>query len=96
MVSCLQLGAADYMLKPLRNNELRNLWARVYWWRRVGPSPPANVLAREECSQCLKILNAFLSHLVSPAGVLPAAAPFGLCNAPSSSLSCPVSGLWRQ
>ena len=35
MVSCLQLGAADYMLKPLRHNELRNLWARVYWWRRV-------------------------------------------------------------
>ena len=35
MISCLQLGAADYMIKPLRHNELRNLWARVYWWRRV-------------------------------------------------------------
>lgn len=38
MVTCLQLGAADYMMKPLRLPELRNLWARVYWWRRVsGP-----------------------------------------------------------
>ena len=36
MVNCLQLGAADYMMKPLRLNELRNLWARVYWWRRVS------------------------------------------------------------
>ena len=40
MVACLQLGAADYMIKPLRHNELRNLWARVYWWRRVGPCTP--------------------------------------------------------
>ena len=40
MVACLQLGAADYMIKPLRHNELRNLWARVYWWRRVGPCKP--------------------------------------------------------
>ena len=36
MVNCLQLGAADYMTKPLRLPELRNLWARVYWWRRVN------------------------------------------------------------
>lgn len=36
MVNCLQLGAADYMMKPLRPTELRNLWARVYWWRRVS------------------------------------------------------------
>ena len=43
MVACLQLGAADYMIKPLRHNELRNLWARVYWWRRVGPCMPKAV-----------------------------------------------------
>ena len=29
MVQCLSLGAADYMILPLRQNELRNLWARV-------------------------------------------------------------------
>lgn len=40
MVNCLQLGAADFMLKPLRASELRNLWARVYWWRRVSQMLP--------------------------------------------------------
>jgi hypothetical protein len=34
VVKCLHLGAADYLVKPLRHNELRNLWTRV-WWRRV-------------------------------------------------------------
>lgn len=51
MVSCLQLGAADYMIKPLRHNEVRNLWARVYWWRRAsylqqqpaGSVPPGRI-----------------------------------------------------
>ncbi len=37
MATCLHLGAADFLIKPLRANELRNLWARVYWWRRVRP-----------------------------------------------------------
>ncbi len=37
MATCLHLGAADFFIKPLRANELRNLWARVYWWRRVRP-----------------------------------------------------------
>jgi CheY-like chemotaxis protein len=30
---CLQFGAADYMLKPLRPQEARTLWVRV--WRRL-------------------------------------------------------------
>lgn len=34
VVKCLHLGAADYLVKPLRHNELRNLWTRV-WWRRI-------------------------------------------------------------
>ena len=42
MASCLQLGAADFLIKPLRANELRNLWARVYWWRRVRPPGPGS------------------------------------------------------
>jgi len=32
---CLQHGAADYMLKPLRHNEARTLWIRV-WTRLVA------------------------------------------------------------
>lgn len=61
MVNCLQLGAADFMLKPLRASELRNLWARVYWWRRVSAGhrpellnflcrPAFNVLCRCQLS----------------------------------------------
>ncbi|XP_016695928.2 two-component response regulator-like APRR1 isoform X3 [Gossypium hirsutum] len=32
VVKCLRLGAADYLVKPLRTNELLNLWTRM--WRR--------------------------------------------------------------
>jgi CheY-like chemotaxis protein len=35
VAQCLVLGAADFLCKPLRHNELRNLWTRVWWWRRV-------------------------------------------------------------
>merc|ERR1739848_266948 len=34
---CLQFGAADYMLKPLRPQEARTLWVRV--WRRLVAMP---------------------------------------------------------
>ncbi|XP_059642473.1 two-component response regulator-like APRR1 isoform X2 [Cornus florida] len=32
VVKCLKLGAADYLVKPLRTNELFNLWTHM--WRR--------------------------------------------------------------
>lgn len=32
---CLKLGAADYLVKPLRLQELRNIWTRV-WWHQVN------------------------------------------------------------
>ncbi|XP_050375675.1 two-component response regulator-like APRR1 [Argentina anserina] len=32
VVKCLRLGAADYLVKPLRTNELLNLWTHT--WRR--------------------------------------------------------------
>lgn len=35
VLKCLSLGASDYWIKPLRANEVRNLWTRV-WWRKVG------------------------------------------------------------
>ncbi len=33
---CLKLGAADYLVKPLRVQELRNIWTRA-WWHQVCP-----------------------------------------------------------
>lgn len=35
VLKCLSLGASDYWIKPLRVNEIRNLWTRV-WWRKVN------------------------------------------------------------
>lgn len=32
VVKCLRLGAADYLVKPLRSNELLNIWTHM--WRR--------------------------------------------------------------
>eukprot|EP00887_Chlorella_sp_A99_P002699 scaffold6.g2699.t1 len=33
---CIRNGAADYLVKPLRLNELRNLWTRVWQTQGVG------------------------------------------------------------
>ncbi len=39
-MSCLSLGAIDYLIKPLRQNELRHIWTRVWWWRKVRREEP--------------------------------------------------------
>jgi response regulator of citrate/malate metabolism len=36
VAKCLSMGATDYLVKPLRHNELRNIWTRIWWWRQVG------------------------------------------------------------
>ncbi|TYI55176.1 hypothetical protein E1A91_D11G123400v1 [Gossypium mustelinum] len=36
VVKCLRLGAADYLVKPLRTNELLNLWTHMWRTRREG------------------------------------------------------------
>jgi len=33
---CLQAGAADFLVGPLGIDECSNLYARVFWWRRVS------------------------------------------------------------
>lgn len=34
VATCLNRGATDYLVKPLRHNELRHIWTRVWWWQR--------------------------------------------------------------
>ena len=38
VVKCLRLGAADYLVKPLRTNELLNLWTHMWRRRRMVPN----------------------------------------------------------
>jgi response regulator of citrate/malate metabolism len=34
VATCLSRGAIDYLVKPLRHNELRHIWSRVWWAQR--------------------------------------------------------------
>ncbi len=36
VLKCMLKGAADFLIKPVRKNELRNLWQHV--WRRHAPN----------------------------------------------------------
>ncbi|XP_019461788.1 PREDICTED: two-component response regulator-like PRR95 isoform X2 [Lupinus angustifolius] len=40
VLKCMSKGAADFLIKPVRRNELGNLWQHV--WRRHIRSPPQN------------------------------------------------------
>jgi pseudo-response regulator 5 len=37
VLKCMQKGAVDFLVKPVRKNELCNLWQHV--WRRLAVSP---------------------------------------------------------
>ncbi|XP_043716642.1 two-component response regulator-like PRR95 isoform X2 [Telopea speciosissima] len=42
---CMMRGAADFLIKPLRKNELRNLWQHV--WRRQSSAGDRNLAQRK-------------------------------------------------
>lgn len=44
VVKCLRLGAADYLVKPLRTNELLNLWTHMWRRRRMLGLIEKNIL----------------------------------------------------
>ncbi|XP_004508721.1 two-component response regulator-like APRR1 isoform X2 [Cicer arietinum] len=44
VVKCLRLGAADYLVKPLRTNELLNLWTHMWRRRRMLGLTENNIL----------------------------------------------------
>ncbi|XP_030534651.2 two-component response regulator-like APRR1 [Rhodamnia argentea] len=45
VVKCLRLGAADYLVKPLRTNELLNLWTHMWRRRRMLGLVEKNLLS---------------------------------------------------
>lgn len=44
VVKCLKFGAADYLVKPLRTNELLNLWTHMWRRRRMLGLAEKNIL----------------------------------------------------
>eukprot|EP01018_Ginkgo_biloba_P037866 Gb_08103 [translate_table: standard] len=46
VVKCLKLGAADYLVKPLRINELLNLWIHMWRRRRMLGLAEKNIISR--------------------------------------------------
>ncbi|GAB2289682.1 Tor complex Tor2 interacting protein 1 [Dionaea muscipula] len=44
VVNCLRLGAADYLVKPLRTNELLNLWTHMWRRRQILGLAEKNIL----------------------------------------------------
>ncbi|MQL92729.1 hypothetical protein Taro_025360 [Colocasia esculenta] len=47
VVKCLRLGAADYLVKPLRTNELLNLWTHMWRRRRMLGLAEKDILSHE-------------------------------------------------
>ncbi|XWS61421.1 hypothetical protein CRYUN_Cryun07bG0124500 [Craigia yunnanensis] len=61
---CMLRGAADYLVKPIRRNELRNLWQHV--WRRqssvVGGNTPEDESVGQEKVEATSENNAASNH----------------------------------
>lgn len=61
---CMLRGAADYLVKPIRRNELRNLWQHV--WRRqslnVGINNPQDESVAQQTEEATSENNAASNH----------------------------------
>ncbi|KAE7999284.1 hypothetical protein FH972_003732 [Carpinus fangiana] len=63
VLKCMLKGAADFLIKPVRKNELRNLWQHV--WRRhtlAGRHVPQNIAVPQQKVEGTSENNASSSH----------------------------------
>ncbi|XP_061996647.1 two-component response regulator-like PRR95 isoform X2 [Rosa rugosa] len=63
VLKCMQKGAADYLIKPVRRNELRNLWQHV--WRRhtlASGQAPQNLTVSQQKVEATSENNAASNH----------------------------------
>nr|XP_011468888.1 PREDICTED: two-component response regulator-like PRR95 isoform X2 [Fragaria vesca subsp. vesca] len=63
VLKCMQKGAADYLIKPVRKNELRNLWQHV--WRRhtqLSGQAPENLTVSQQKVEATAENNAASNH----------------------------------
>jgi pseudo-response regulator 5 len=51
VLRCMQKGAVDFLVKPVRKNELRNLWQHV--WRRHAMNSQTNASENNAASNHL-------------------------------------------
>lgn len=72
VVKCLRLGAADYLVKPLRTNELLNLWTHMWRRRRMVCFCMSWLLSflhvSSACSLFFYVSCAFLQNLLVQLG----------------------------
>ncbi|XP_027334021.1 two-component response regulator-like APRR3 isoform X2 [Abrus precatorius] len=47
VLKCMLKGASDFLIKPIRRNELRNLWQHV-WRRHAISTPPQNTFPQKK------------------------------------------------
>ncbi|CAM8926394.1 unnamed protein product [Rhodiola kirilowii] len=50
VLKCMLKGAADFLIKPIRKNELKNLWQHV-WRRRISTAENKFLSTGEECQK---------------------------------------------
>jgi hypothetical protein len=63
VATCLNRGATDYLVKPLRHNELRHIWTRVWWWQRNKVRGPPR---RSSGLYCMLLVLASSQQLCLP------------------------------
>ena len=85
VLKCLSKGAADFLLKPIRKNELKFLWQHV--WRRchsVSSELCSNLSS--SCFNCHAAHTLFFPVLVFSLVVMGARAAYGMKNLLESSV----------
>ncbi|KAF9625042.1 hypothetical protein IFM89_017190 [Coptis chinensis] len=64
VVKCLKLGAADYLVKPLRTNELLNLWTLTWRRRQMRRTPVMPIPTAQLYSQMTQMRSPMRSTIL--------------------------------
>ncbi|KAL6290591.1 hypothetical protein ACE6H2_008101 [Prunus campanulata] len=62
VLKCMLKGAADYLIKPVRRNELRNLWQHVWRRQTIGAQVPQNSTVPQHKAEATSENNAASKH----------------------------------
>ncbi|KAI5345936.1 hypothetical protein L3X38_013813 [Prunus dulcis] len=62
VLKCMLKGAADYLIKPVRRNELRNLWQHVWRRQTIGAQAPQNSTVPQHKAEATSENNGASKH----------------------------------